>query len=126
MAKKVIWADDNAIVRESMLARLDRCCENVGIEVEFDKVSDGKELVEKVLGGAYDLVFTDNQMTEVHGLQAIREIREQNQTVPIYMISSSEELYKMALGMGATGFHSKMDYKGFISFIETAIEAHLK
>ena len=125
MAKKIIWADDNQTFRESMLARLERYCGNAHVEVEFDEASDGKELVEKVLGAAYDLVFTDNQMTEVHGLQAISQIRERNKTVPIYMVSSSE-VGKLALEVGATGYLDKQDYDGFKSGIETIITTHLK
>jgi CheY-like chemotaxis protein len=124
MVKKVIWADDNKTFRESTLALLERYCESAYVEVEFDQASDGRELVEKVLGATYDLVFTDNQMIEVHGLQAIAEIRAKNKTVPIYMVSSSE-VGKLALEVGATGYIEKRDYDAFKSGIEAALKKHL-
>jgi len=108
-----------------MIAQLEMYCRRVKIEIEFDEASDGKELVEKVLGSDYDLVFTDNQMTEVHGLQAILQIRQQNTVVPIYMVSSSE-VGRQALEVGATGYIEKGNYNEFKSGIEKAVLKHLK
>jgi len=125
MVKKIIWADDNQSFRETMIAITKRYCKNAQIEAEFDEASDGQELVEKVLGADYDLVFTDNQMTEVHGLQAIAQIRAQNQTVPIYMVSSSD-VGQRAMEVGATGYVDKQDRSAFRSGIETAITTYLK
>lgn len=125
MAKKIIWADDNEVFRESQIAQLKRLCRRVEIEVEFDEASDGKELVEKVLGAHYDLVFTDNQMTDVSGLKAIAQIREHNKTVPIYMVSSSE-VGKLALEVGATGYIDKDNIGGSQSEIEEAVNTYLK
>ncbi|MDO8656731.1 MAG: response regulator [Nanoarchaeota archaeon] len=125
MAKKIIWADDNQTFRESMIASLEEYCSRVKIEVEFDEAADGKELVKKVLSSHYDLVFTDNQMTDVHGLQAIAQIREQNKTIPVYMVSSSE-VGKRALEVGATGYLEKQDYDTFKSGIENVVTTHLK
>ena len=104
---------------------MDLFCKRAGIEVELDGASNGKELVEKVLGADYDLVFTDNVMPEVHGLQAIQQIRAQNKSVPIYMISSSE-VGEQALKLGATGYLDKKDYGAFKSAVEKAIAIHLK
>ncbi len=73
MAKRFLWADDNKTFRESMIVLLGRYCSRQGIDVEFDEASSGDELVEKVIGGSYDLVFTDNQMPPgMHGLLALR------------------------------------------------------
>lgn len=123
--KKIIWADDNETFRLSMIDQLERYCQRAEIEVVVDEVGDGKELVEKVLAAHYDLVFTDNQMTEIHGLQAIAQIRERNKNVPIYMISSSE-VGERALEAGATGYFDKEDYDDLKSGIEKAIATHLK
>jgi|SRR3989338_6033186 len=125
MLKKVIWADDNQTFRESMIDLLERCCETESIEAQLDEASDGKELVEKVLGANYDLVFTDNVMQEVHGLRAIAQIRERNKTVPVYMVSSSE-VGRKALELGATGYLDKGDTAAFDSGIERAVALHLK
>ena len=125
MAKKVIWTDNDSTFTETAIAILKRYCGKVGIDAEFDGASDGKELVGKMLSANYDLAFIDNQMTEVHGLEAIAQIRERNKTIPVYMVSSSE-VGKLALEVGATGYLDKQDYDGFRSGIETAIAKHLK
>ena len=125
MTKKIIWADDNQNYRETMVATVERYCRNMGVEVVIDEAPDGKELVEKVLGSNYDLVFTDNRMPNVHGLQAIAQIREQNKTVPIYMVSSSE-VGQQAIKVGATGYVDKGERGAFKLGIETAIATHLK
>ena len=125
MKKRVILADDNATYRETMIAGMERFCDKEGIDVEFDEVADGKELVERVRRDRYDLVFTDNQMTEVHGLQALGQIREHDKTVPIYMLSSSE-VGEQALKLGANGYFDKRDYDAFKSGVEKALRTHLK
>jgi CheY-like chemotaxis protein len=78
-----------------------------------------------VIGSNYDLVFTDNQMTQVHGLLAIRKIREQDQETPIYMVSSSK-VGKQAVEFGATGYVDKQDRSTFRHGIEAAVEKHLR
>jgi CheY-like chemotaxis protein len=125
MARKVIVADDNEDVRGSVVDFIEDVCKKEDIYAEFDQVPDGKDLVEKVLTGNYDLVLTDNEMIEVSGLRAIIDIRKQNKTVPIYMLSSSG-VGEKALKLGANGYFDKEDYHGFEAGILEVIKKHLK
>jgi len=59
---------------------------------EPDVVENGKQAVEKVAEGAYDIVFMDCQMPEMDGYEAtmlIRESETDNHTVIIAMTGNS-------------------------------------
>ena len=67
---RVLVAEDNLVnqrVASAMLAKLGQ---------QVDVASNGREAVEKVRQGRYDLVFMDCQMPELDGFAATREIRE--------------------------------------------------
>ncbi|HLD43485.1 MAG TPA: response regulator transcription factor [Candidatus Nanoarchaeia archaeon] len=125
MTKKVIIADDSKELRESLVATMRLICKQNGIDAEFDQALDGKDLVERVLRGNYDLVFTDNHMAQLNGLRAIKQIRELNPTVPIYMLSSSSEAGNAALESGANGYLGKVDPR-FTPGIAKALRTYLK
>ena len=126
MAKKILWADDNEPFRQTQLFVLKRYCSREKLDVEFDEASTGEELVEKVLGNSYDLVFTDNQMPPgMHGLLALVQIREKDSAAPIYMVSASK-VGQQAVEVGATGYVDKTDRAQYKSGIESAVERHLR
>lgn len=103
MERKVIIADDNEdsrTVYASMIAN------RVG-DVEVVQVAEGGSLVEKVRGGGFSLVLTDNEMPPgMDGLKAIRTIRQFDDRTPIYMISGSE-VGEEAIKAGANGYIEK-------------------
>ncbi len=75
-------------------------------EIEIDEVSESKELVEKIKQSNYDLIITDNDYEdgiENGGIEAIKDIRQFNQTTPILLQSGelNEEKRKIALEVGA-------------------------
>ncbi|MCX7984150.1 MAG: PAS domain S-box protein [Bacteroidetes bacterium] len=67
---KILVAEDNAINQKLIL----RILKALGYEGEL--AANGKEAVEKVLSGTYDIVFMDVQMPEIDGYEATRIIRE--------------------------------------------------
>ena len=81
---------------------------------KIDCVENGQDLINKVREKDYDFVITDNSMpvrngfTRVDGIEAISEIRKNNKTVPICMISSST-IEKLAFDSGANYFIDKKD-----------------
>mgnify|MGYP001324543852 CR=1 FL=1 len=66
---QALLADDNPVNREVGVALL----EELGLLV--DTAVDGREAVERVAAGRYDLVLMDMQMPRLDGLDATREIR---------------------------------------------------
>jgi len=68
-ALRVLAAEDNA-VNQRVLVRL---LERLGCRV--DLASDGREAVERVRSGSYDLLLMDCQMPVLDGFEATREIR---------------------------------------------------
>ncbi|MFA5992734.1 MAG: response regulator [Candidatus Pacearchaeota archaeon] len=96
---KILIGDDDSIIISSYRILLK------GIEI--DETSDSKGLVEKVRQSNYDLVITDNDYEdgiESGGIEAIRQIRQFNQTTPILLQSGelNEEKRKRALEAGVT------------------------
>jgi len=101
MVDKIIIAEDHAIFRRGLEQRISR-----RYDVEVETVPDGKPLVERVRDNVYTVVLTDNLMLEMSGIQAIKQIREFDQQVPIIMLSASD-IEEEALKAGATHYVSK-------------------
>ena len=106
MTKRIIIADDERLVRESLASVVMRTLN----DVEVVTVENGEELVDRVRNDGYDFIITDNGMSGMSGLSAIKEIRRFNNDTPIYMISGAGTNIELALFMGATGYISKRDY----------------
>ncbi len=109
MTKKVLLADDDESLRESLRANIQ--CDYP--DVVIDCVENGRLLVEyareeRHRGGRYSLILTDHSMPEVNGLQAIKQIRAFDKEVPIYLVAAQpQEVLDNALSAGATGYVSK-------------------
>ena len=67
---RVLVADDSAVNREVIIEALSR------LNVEPDVVADGREAVDAVATGGYDLVLMDCSMPVMDGFAATRAIRE--------------------------------------------------
>ena len=60
---------------------------------EVEEASDGMEAIEKFRKGKFDLIIMDVMMPELDGFSACREIRKQDEKVPIIMLSARGEEY---------------------------------
>ena len=99
----ILIAEDNLInqkVAQSIF-------KNIGYEIEIAK--NGREAVEMVEKGHYDVVFMDLLMPETDGYQATEQIRGSGHTLPIIAMSADQEesTRKAAFKAGMNDFVSK-------------------
>tara|TARA_Y100000310_G_C20397159_1_gene675630 strand:+ start:418 stop:810 length:393 start_codon:yes stop_codon:yes gene_type:complete len=130
MDKKILIAEDDPVVRDSICSLLEALS---GLKAE--PVENGFELVEEIKRGyeGYLLVFTDHNMKtpngveNIDGVEAIRRIRafeEQSGLgkMPIYMVSSSDKENE-AIEAGADGYLSKpAGVKDFAEVLDKHLE----
>lgn len=104
MNKKVLIADDSALIRRELGKLLD----GAGFEIEFAK--NGQEAVDKVMEDDFDVITMDINMPIMDGLCAVKIIMEEKPT-PIVMISSltqsDADITFEALDYGAVDFVGK-------------------
>ena len=85
MQAKILWADDEIDLLKPHIIFL----KDKGYLV--DTVKSGGEAVEKCEATTYDIVFLDENMPGISGLDALSKIKEIRPSVPIVMITKSEE-----------------------------------
>lgn len=85
MQTKILWADDEIELLKPHIMFL----EQKGYEVQT--VNNGDEAVEQCNEEDFDIVFLDENMPGISGLEALTRIKEKNPSLPIVMITKSEE-----------------------------------
>ena len=107
--KSLLVVDDSATMRQLLCMTLTRVD---GItQANITEASDGKEALDKVRNGHFDLVLTDIRMPRMDGLEFIRKVRsELNElTLPIIIVSTkgSDDDVQLGMDLGASGYLSK-------------------
>jgi two-component system, chemotaxis family, chemotaxis protein CheY len=104
MSTRVLMADDSATMRKIILRHL----QAIGVN-SVAEASDGIEAVALFKPGQFDLVLTDWNMPGKTGLELIQEIRVQDATVPIVMITTEGEKSRViqAIQAGVTDYMVK-------------------
>jgi len=97
MGKKIIVIDDEIAIQRSFELAL----EDSGYGV--DTASSGREGLEMLENGSYDLVFLDLKMPEMTGVETLRQIRKRDENIPVYIVTAFygeffDELSAMAEG----------------------------
>jgi DNA-binding response OmpR family regulator len=83
--KKLLWVDDEIDLLRSHIIFLSE----KGYEV--DTAMNGSDAVAAVKEKTYDLIFLDEMMAGMGGLETLAQIKEINQNIPVVMITKSEE-----------------------------------
>ena len=83
MGTRVLIADESSTMRKIILRSLNA----VGISSAVE-AADGEEAIKLFNPGDFDLVLTDWNMPGKNGLEVITEIRQQDQDVPIVMVTT--------------------------------------
>ena len=103
--KKVLVADDHAVVREG----IKRIIEETADMVVAGEAVNGWEVLDKARGGDYDVVVLDISMPGKNGMEILKELKRERPGVPVLILSMHpEEQYALrALRAGASGFVAK-------------------
>lgn len=103
--KKVLVADDHAVVREG----IKRIIEETADMVVAGEAVNGWEVLEKARGGDYDVVVLDISMPGKNGMEILKELKRERPGVPVLILSMHpEEQYALrALRAGASGYVTK-------------------
>ena len=83
--KKLLWVDDEIELLRSHIIFLSE----KGFEV--DTAMNGSDAISAVKEKTYDLIFLDEMMAGMGGLETLAQIKEINANIPVVMITKSEE-----------------------------------
>jgi CheY-like chemotaxis protein len=83
--KKILWVDDEIELLRSHIIFLSE----KGYEV--DTVTNGEDAISSVKENLYDLIFLDEMMAGMGGLETLAQIKNINNSIPVVMITKSEE-----------------------------------
>lgn len=96
MAKvKILWADDEIDLLKPHIMFLE------GKGYDLTTVNSGNDAVEEVENQYFDIVFLDENMPGISGLEALQQIKALDSTLPIIMITKSEEESIMEEAIGS-------------------------
>ncbi|MGB5821353.1 MAG: bifunctional response regulator/alkaline phosphatase family protein [Saonia sp.] len=91
----ILWVDDEIDLLKPHIIFL----ENKNYEVVTCK--SGQEALEEISGTRFDIVFLDENMPGISGLETLAEIKSIDATLPVVMITKSEEEYIMEEAIGS-------------------------
>ena len=102
-SKKILWVDDEVELLRSHIIFLSE----KGYDV--DTVTNGADAVSLVKEKDYDLIFLDEMMAGMGGLETLAQIKNYNNAIPVVMVTKSEEetLMNEAIGGKITDYLTK-------------------
>ena len=92
---RILWADDEIDLLKPQIIFL----EQKGYSVE--PVSNGHDALDKCKTEHFDLVFLDENMPGISGLETLAKIKAINSDLPVIMITKSEEENIMEEAIGS-------------------------
>ena len=92
---KILWVDDEIDMLKPHIMFL----ENKNYRVTT--AQSGTEALEEIKKDAFDIVFLDENMPGLSGLETLSEIKEIRASIPVVMITKSEEEYIMEEAIGS-------------------------
>jgi DNA-binding response OmpR family regulator len=91
----ILWADDEIdLLKPHIIFLKSKGC-------EITPVKSGADALEKCLSETFDLVFLDENMPGMSGLETLNHIKSQKPTLPVVMITKSEEEKIMEQAIGS-------------------------
>ncbi|HZH70619.1 MAG TPA: response regulator [Flavobacteriaceae bacterium] len=92
---KILWVDDEIDLLKPHILFL----ENKNYEVT--KAQSGTEALEEIEKERFDIVFLDENMPGLSGIETLHEIKAKQNNLPVVMITKSEEEYIMEEAIGS-------------------------
>jgi CheY-like chemotaxis protein len=92
---RILWTDDEVEALKPHIFFL----EEKGYEI--DTCSNGTDTIDLVRQNAYDLIFLDENMPGISGIETLRLIREVRTDIPVVMITKSDEEDLMEAAIGS-------------------------
>ena len=92
---RILWTDDEVEALKPHIFFL----EEKGYAI--DTCSNGTDTVDLVRQNSYDLIFLDENMPGLSGIETLRQIREIRTDIPVVMITKSEEEDIMEAAIGS-------------------------
>ena len=92
---QILWADDEIDLLKPHIMFLE--AKGYGVTT----VNNGLDAVDYVKTNSYDLVFLDENMPGIGGLDALSQIKELREDLPVIMITKSEEEHIMEDAIGS-------------------------
>jgi len=89
MSKRILIAEDSSVIQN--LTRKILSQQNYQIET----VKNGKEVLDRLAKGPFDLVLMDIHMPLMDGMECAREIRKTDKQMPILAITGNANNYSM-------------------------------
>lgn len=102
MKRRILIAED-----DKKIARLEQLLlESEGYETDI--AGDGKEALEKIEKGTYDLIILDIMMPKINGIEVCRQARKFSK-IPIIIVSAKDETSDKVIGLdfGADDYITK-------------------
>src|SRR5512146_2015048 len=100
---KILWIDDEIELLRSHIIFLSE----KGYDI--DTVTNGEDALTHVKQNLYDLIFLDEMMPGMGGLEVLGQIKEMNPSIPVVMVTKNEEetLMDEAIGSKITDYLTK-------------------
>ena len=98
--KRVLYVEDDENARRSMLIVLENIFDNITVSV------DGLDALNTFKEATFDLVITDINMPRMNGIEMIEGIRNIDESVPILILSSLNEVsvFTKTIKLGIDGY----------------------
>lgn len=119
---RIMLADDEGIVRDSLKMIIEK---NFPNECEIEMARTGRDVIELAEILRPDIVFMDIQMPGINGIDAIREIKKNNQTAEFIVLSAYDKFdyAKEAVNLGVLEYMTKpFDKKSICEVVKRAID----
>ena len=82
MFKRILVIDDESSIRKSFLTALE------DTQYSVETAESGEVGIEKFERQKYDLIYLDLNMPGLNGVETLRELREIDKNVPIYIVTA--------------------------------------